>query len=352
MGNYSKNLLHLLRGKSLLEPVAITYYVTTRCNLNCIYCEDFGARRNTQQPPFLSLDDTLQILRVIRSGVDSVILTGGEPLLHPHIDDLIAHAKTELNFRQITLLTNGLLLPAHEVILAHVDRLVISLDSVDPDFWSGIIDMPTTTAQQILDTIRHYGRYQTSHDFKLIINCVLTPETLPFAPQILDFARENDLLISFSPQAVDDWPRYELVVSEQYKAFVAQLIHIKQDGGPILGSMAYLQMLHDFTPYTCYPTLVPRVMSDGGLVYPCRPIERKGASNGGRPVNLRQVDSWQQAIAHAEAEFGPPPQHCSSCFQQCFAEPSLMQQRPLAHLIEQIRYPASRKARLFNHAPG
>lgn len=349
---YTNNLFRLLRGKQLLHPLAVTYYLTTRCNLNCAYCEDFGARRNGRQPPFLPLAEAQQILRLIRDGSDSLILTGGEPLLYPQIEELAAWAKQALGFRQITLLSNGLLLPQREAVLAHVDRLAISLDSVNPDFWATLLNVPPATARSILRNIEVYAGRQQALDFRLILNCVLTPETLPGAPAILDFCRENDLLVSFSPQAVDDWPRYELVVSEAYKAFVAHLIELKREGGPILGSDAYLKTLYDFTPYACYPTLIPRVMADGALVYPCRPIERKAGSNGGRPVNLLQVETWAEAMATAVSAYGPPPQHCTSCFQQCFAEPSLMQARPLARLREWLRYPAARRAGLHNHAPG
>ena len=349
---YGKNLLKLLRGNQLLEPLAATFYVTTRCNLNCGYCEDFGAKRNGQQPPFLSLHDAQHILRVIRSGTDSVILTGGEPLLHPDIVALVAYAKTELDFRHITMLTNGLLLPQFEAILPQLERLVISLDSLDPEYWATIINMPPSTAWMILDNIKAMARFQQQHNFRLILNFVISPETLPGAAAILDFCREHDLLVSFSPQAVDDWPRYDLLVSEEYKAFIAELIVAKRAGAPILGSDAYLQSLYDFTSYACYPTLVPRIMADGALVYPCRPIERKGASNGGRPVNLLDVNSWAEVMETAVATHGIPPQHCTSCFQQCFAEPSLMQSRPLAHALEWLRYPASRRASLYKHAPG
>jgi MoaA/NifB/PqqE/SkfB family radical SAM enzyme len=349
---YGKNVLKLLGGNQLLEPLAATFYVTTRCNLNCTYCEDFGARRNVHQPTFLGLDEAQHILRVIRSGTDSLILTGGEPLLHPHIAELVAFAQTELNFAHITMLTNGLLLPKYEAILSHLDRLVISLDSLDPAYWATIIDMPAQTAQTILDNIKATAQLQQKYHFRLVLNCVISSETLPSAPAILEFCAEHDLLVSFSPQAVDDWPHYDLLVSAEYKAFIADLIAAKRTGAPILGSDAYLQTLYDFTSYACYPTLVPRIMADGALVYPCRPIERKGSSNGGRPVNLLHVDSWSEAMETAVSTHGTPPQHCTSCFQQCFAEPSLMQSRPLAHALEWLRYPASRQAKLYKHAPG
>ena len=80
--NYLRNLVKLARGDSLLEPLVVTYYVTTNCNLNCVYCEDFGSRLNnpSQIPP---LEDVQQILKVIRTATDQLLLTGGEPLTHP-----------------------------------------------------------------------------------------------------------------------------------------------------------------------------------------------------------------------------------------------------------------------------
>lgn len=144
----------------------------------------------------------------------------------------------------------------------------------------------------------------------------------------------------------------DLLVSEDYKAFLRELIEEKQRGGPVLGSLAYLRTLLDFYPYACYPTLVPRVLPNGDLSYPCRPIEKDHNGHGGRPSNLLQVRDWNQAIAQAVAAYGRPPLLCASCYQQCFAEPSLMQARPFDWLAEWLRFPASRSGSLTTFAPG
>ncbi|MEE8389476.1 MAG: radical SAM protein [Anaerolineae bacterium] len=350
--NYWSNLVKLLRGDRLLRPLVVTYYVTTHCNLDCVYCEDFGAQRNSQANPSLPLKDALRVLRVIRGSVDSLILTGGEPLLYPEIIPLVTRARRELDFRQLTLLTNGLLLSQHNALLPALDRLVISLDSTDPERWSSIVNVPISTTQAILDNVIAYAHRQREFGYRMIVNCVLTPETLLGAQQVLDFCVEHDLYVSFSPQAVCNWPRYDLLVSSDYKALLAHLIALKRRGSPILGSMTYLRTLLDLRPYSCYPTLVPRVMPNGDLLYPCRPIEKGGGSHGGRPCNLLEVESWDQALAIAADEYGPPPRVCTSCFQQCFAEPSLMQARPLSLLRELLFYPTSRRGRLASYAPG
>ena len=349
--NYFANLISLLRQGRLLRPLAVTYYLTTRCNLNCSYCEDFGARRNAQAMPPLPLADALRVLSVIRTATDSVYLTGGEPLLHPHIDELAARAHTDLGLK-ITLQTNASLLHEHEALLPHLSRLVVSLDTLDAEHWSGILNAPLHTAHKILENIHVYAAAQARFGYRMAVNCVITPATIPTARAILDFCKAENILVSFSPQAVQNWPNYDLLVSQEYKDFLQHLLAEKERGGPVLGSRAYLQTLFEFKPYACYPTLIPRVNPNGDLLYPCRPIEKEDNGHGGRPANLLAVRNWNEAIQRATLEYGLPPVLCTSCFQQCYAESSLLQAQPAAWLDEWLRYPASRQAHLFTYAPG
>jgi MoaA/NifB/PqqE/SkfB family radical SAM enzyme len=348
--NYLLNLIKLARGQSLLEPLVVTYYVTTNCNLNCIYCEDFGARLNSpDQIP--TLEDVKKILSVIRTATDSLVLTGGEPLTHPQIDDIVRFARKELGFRQITMLSNGLLLPKHESVLHALDRLVISIDSIDAGVWHKIIGTTQSNAQTILDNVASYASLQAEFGLQMVINSVLTPENLNAATDVLDFCRQNQLLVSFSPQALHNWPAYQLLVSDEFKTLIEVLIEAKKQGAPILGSLAYLETLTDFATYKCYPTTAPRVMPDGELIYPCRPVEKEKDSFGGS-INLKTVNSWNQAIELLEEEYGAPPISCTSCYQQCYIEPSLMQSRPLAYLGELVQFTPSRKGSLATHTPG
>jgi len=352
MSKSTRNLLKLSRNDRSLYPGVAVYYVTGQCNLNCAYCEDFGARRNAVNQQPLPLEQVMHILKVARSGVDALILTGGEPFTHPHIDQIALQAKQELKFRELTVISNGFLLPQHEAALKMVDRLIISLDSIDPTHWSHTIGVPAATAQIILANIRKYAGLQNHFGYQMIVNAVITPETLSGAEELLNFCCENKLLISFSPQAVNNWPRYELAVSATYRAFIDRLIHLKQHGAPILGSHAYLQTLRAFEPYDCYPTLAPRIYANGDLSYPCRPLEKAANGQGGRPVNLLDVHTWAEVQGIAFQAHGEPPRSCHSCFQQCYAETSLMQAHPIALIKEWLRYPTSRAADLTTYSPG
>jgi len=335
MSVYARNLLRLKRGQRTLDPRLAIYYVTTHCNLNCTYCEDFGARRNGNAVT-ATLEDAKKILRVIRSGVPNLWLTGGEPLLSPHILDLVTFIRRDLNFRELSLITNGTLLSRHLNLLPFLDRLVISLDSTDPGALASV-SLPDAQAKTVIAGIEAAAPLQKRHSFKLILNAVITPETLPGMDALIDFCAAHHILLSFSPQAVNNWPRYELLVSPEYRAFIQRALTLKKRGAPILGSTAYLKTLLEQTPYACYPTLIPRITPDGWLVYPCLPMEKDGGEQGGRPINLRDVSTWDEAWATAERLYGEAPSSCTSCFQQCYAESSLMQSRPLTWMLERLR---------------
>jgi len=367
MFTYLGNLHKLTRGDFTLDPHIAVYYVTLQCNLNCAYCEDFGSRRNHQVTPNPPLDNAKRILKVIRTGVDRLWLTGGEPLMHPQLLELLTYARNELDFREISLITNGTLfgnvvarsdsdeaIPnssrrhrprrgllrakdycSRNDILSYLDNMIISLDSVDPQAL-GRVSLPDAYAETVIANAREAASLQQEYNFKLFLNAVITPETLPGMGKLLAFCTENNVRISFSPQSVNNLPRYELVISKEYRTFIEEVIELKRQGMPIVGSYSYFKALLDQTPYECYPTLVPRIMPDGWLAYPCRPMEKAGGDQGGRAVNLLSVNTWDEAWTIARQRYGKAPTSCTSCFQQCYAEPSLMQAHPMEYLSERL----------------
>ena len=346
MFTYPGNLLKIARGDFTLSPHIAVYYVTMQCNLNCAYCEDFGSRRNHLVTPAPPLEDAKRILKVIRTGVDRLWLTGGEPLMHPQLLDLLQYARDDLHFREISLITNGTLLSQNRYLLPFLNNLIISLDSVDPQALN-MVSVPDAYAETVIANAREAAALQKEYNFKLILNAVITPETLPSMDKLLEFCNENHVHISFSPQAVNNLPRYDLVTSKEYRAFIERVIELKRQGTPIVGSNSYFKALLDQTPYECYPTLVPRILPDGWLAYPCRPMEKAGGEQGGRAVNLLSVDTWDEAWAIAKKKYGEAPTSCVSCFQQCYAEPSLMQAHPFEYLKETMR-----GNHLTTYAPG
>jgi len=101
-----------------------------RCNLSCTYCNEYD---NYSKPvPFETIRHRIELLGKLRTGV--ITLSGGEPLLHPNLDDIIRAIRQ--NALLAGLITNGYLLTARrieELNDAGLDYLQISIDNVMPD---------------------------------------------------------------------------------------------------------------------------------------------------------------------------------------------------------------------------
>lgn len=122
----------------LLQDVRIS--VTDRCNFRCPYCmpaEIFGERYQfLPQSEILSFEEITRLARVfVGLGVTKIRITGGEPLLRSNLPDLIQMMSNIDGLEDLSLTTNGYLLPqmAHSLKEAGLNRVTISLDSLDDD---------------------------------------------------------------------------------------------------------------------------------------------------------------------------------------------------------------------------
>jgi len=118
---------------------AITYLrisLTDRCNLRCVYCMP---KEGLQWQPHADQLSVEEIVRVVataaQGGVRRVRLTGGEPLVHPYIVDIVRRIASIPNIEEVSLTTNAMLLErlAQPLADAGLKRVNISLDSLDAD---------------------------------------------------------------------------------------------------------------------------------------------------------------------------------------------------------------------------
>ncbi len=117
--------LHAVR-----HPVLAQIVVTRRCNLSCAYCNEFDS--HSVPVPTDELIRRVDALAALGTGM--VDLSGGEPLLHPAVDAIIARIRTDDMLAG--LLTNGYLLSRERIDAlnrAGLDHLQISIDNARPD---------------------------------------------------------------------------------------------------------------------------------------------------------------------------------------------------------------------------
>jgi cyclic pyranopterin phosphate synthase len=124
-----------------LDPFgrAITYLrisLTDRCNLRCVYCMPKDGVQWQALADQLSVEE---IVRVVESaahgGVKRVRLTGGEPLVHPNIVEIVRRLASIPQIEEVSLTTNAMLLErlAQPLADAGLKRVNISLDTLDAE---------------------------------------------------------------------------------------------------------------------------------------------------------------------------------------------------------------------------
>jgi cyclic pyranopterin phosphate synthase len=115
---------------------ALRISVTDRCNLRCQYCMPAAAYRWLPADSLLSFDEITRIARLfVELGVTKLRLTGGEPLLRPDLDQLVARLAVMPGVTDLALTTNGTRLAAAAGALrtAGLRRITISLDTLQGD---------------------------------------------------------------------------------------------------------------------------------------------------------------------------------------------------------------------------
>src|SRR4051812_6346842 len=126
---------------TLVDPQArvIDYLrvsVTDRCNYGCTYCMPHDGVAHAARADVLSFEEIGALVQVFVSlGVRRVRLTGGEPTVRRDLVALVRLLRDIPGLDEIALSSNGHLLAelASPLREAGVDRLNISLDSLDPE---------------------------------------------------------------------------------------------------------------------------------------------------------------------------------------------------------------------------
>lgn len=119
--------------------------VTDKCNLRCIYCMPEHGLEWLSNDDILTYEEIARIVDAAASlGVRTIRLTGGEPLLRPHLELLVAMIARIPGIEDIALSTNGLLLEGHVEALAGAGlrRVNISLDTLRPERFEEIARRP------------------------------------------------------------------------------------------------------------------------------------------------------------------------------------------------------------------
>lgn len=109
--------------------------ITDRCNLRCFYCMPENGIKSKPHGDLLSYEEIKRFAEAaVEAGISKIRLTGGEPLVRRDAVSLVEMLAVIPGLSDVSLTTNGLLLPEYGDGLkqAGLRRINISIDSLDP----------------------------------------------------------------------------------------------------------------------------------------------------------------------------------------------------------------------------
>src|SRR5262249_8759261 len=121
----------IIRGLTSTDHVVLAHIIPTRkCNLACGYCNEY----DDYSAP-VPTDTMLRRIDLLAGlGTSIVTISGGEPLLHPDIELIIARIRDHNMIAG--MITNGYLLTPKKIVAlnnAGLEHLQISIDNIQPD---------------------------------------------------------------------------------------------------------------------------------------------------------------------------------------------------------------------------
>ena len=145
--------------------------LTDKCYLRCVYCmpEDKVYENNLINDTLSFNDYKFIINGLSQVGIKKIKFTGGEPLLYPHLIELIKYAHYECNIDDISITTNGIGLNeiAYELKRSGLKSVNISLDSLKSYKYKSI-----TRGGNLTDVLKSINRC-LELGIKVKINCVV-----------------------------------------------------------------------------------------------------------------------------------------------------------------------------------
>ncbi|MBW4666050.1 MAG: radical SAM protein [Cyanomargarita calcarea GSE-NOS-MK-12-04C] len=116
-------------------PSTCQFAITSSCNARCGFCSFAVDSMPIELRHSVTLEDAKQAAEILyQNGVYFLIYVGGEPMMHPHLNEMIAHASS-IGMAAM-LVTNGSLLTPqkiHQMADAGLTSVIISIDAADAE---------------------------------------------------------------------------------------------------------------------------------------------------------------------------------------------------------------------------
>lgn len=320
-----KNMFDLAEyQKALRKNPKLTYLfleLTDCCNLKCLHC---GSGCTARNQTYLSFELIKKVLNEVSARYDSseimICTTGGEPLLHPQLVDIISYAKS-LGFRN-GITTNGTLITekiAKELVEAGLETVAISVDGLKDSHEklrnvSGCFDK----ALEGIKNLRKYGLAPQAIS-------VIHKNNISELEEMYEFFRKENFaswrLVNIEPIGRANENNNLLLDSENLKrlfSFIKEKrFDVKNEMDVTFGCSHFVTFefehnIRDFYFQCGAGTKVASIMVNGDIAS-CLDIERREELVQGNVIKDNFVDVWEKKFNIFRTDRTAESKICASC---------------------------------------
>jgi MoaA/NifB/PqqE/SkfB family radical SAM enzyme len=245
---YEQDLaLSFAKDEPLVQPLFGVIVLSRFCDSACIYCPYHRQTFKFNTSAMSTTDARRCIDQFADFGLKRLQLSGGEPLMHPDLPELIAYGRSRgLGVNIVTAGTRLTREVAEALLDSGLEGLVVSIDALDPAIYEhqrGCSASLLGPALEVLD----WMQLQRS-DLWIGVNCVVTRHNVRHVPELArcidvqGFWTQVQLVHSFTPEREN---QALMPDAAQVRETVEALLAMKQNGRRINHSEHYLYgMIH------------------------------------------------------------------------------------------------------------
>jgi MoaA/NifB/PqqE/SkfB family radical SAM enzyme len=290
------------------HPVLCNYYVTYRCNATCSFCDIWE-----KPSPYVTLENAEENFKALKKlGVKVIDFTGGEPLLHQQLDQLLSLAKQYGFITTVT--TNTLLYPKQAgKIKGKIDMLHFSLDS---PVWE---EHDASRGVKCFDTLIESIKIAKELGERPDILFTVFEHTIDKIQQVYDeITQPNNLVLILNPvfeysnvttgEKLSDGSLHKLLSWAKKKNVYLNeaFVELRKDGGN-----------HVESPVCLAGSTTIVISPENKLVLPCYHLGLEEIPLNGNLYELYKSEKVQKLVA-MEGRY----KECEGCTINCYMQPS------------------------------
>jgi len=244
---------------SRYNPLLAQVVVTRRCNLSCGYCNEY----DSFSPPVPLADLLAWIDHLAALKTASITFTGGEPLLHPELDQAIAAARRHGMI--VTMITNGFRLTRgwiERLNAAGLQGMQISIDNLKPD---DISMKSLSSVEGKLALLQQHARFKVNVNSVLGVTNERTQDVVTVARTAAKYGLQHSVGVlhdhtgTLKPLAAEQMEAYKLVTeispsivhTLNYRLFQKNLMNGRPNDWKCRAGARYLYIAEDGKVHWC-----------------------------------------------------------------------------------------------------